>query len=96
MVQEEVKKMIEVKKELYGKPLNIAAEKVKLMLLRDACRDVKDTDQLEKVCRQIEELEQMVKDGKTTVSKTELINMRNVQSNQRRTVLDHYSIGFTV
>jgi len=77
--------MVETKKERLSKPLNIAAERVKLLALREGLKDTNDIEQAEKIDIQIKELEQMFREGKTTIDKAALINMRNLQSNRNRT-----------
>lgn len=78
--------MVEHKKELKGKPTNIAAEKVKLTAMRDACKDAQNKEEMERLQHQIDELDQMTKEGKTTFDKAFWINQRNQQTNQARSV----------
>jgi hypothetical protein len=78
--------MIERKKEKFSKPINIAAERVKLLLQRDAFKDVGEMEGYHKMVEQIAQLDQLAKEGRTTIDKASLINMRNQTANQARSV----------
>lgn len=80
----EARKMVEAKMRLRGIPMNIAAEKVKLMNLRDEAKDRKDEEEVQVLEHQIKELDKQAASGRTLVDRSALINARNQQLNRNR------------
>jgi hypothetical protein len=91
--EEDVKKMIERRKKFLSKPVNFAAERAALMTKRDAAKDLNQMDEYNRLCKQLEQLDEREKehraklkenereDNLSSADKLKLINKKNKQSN---------------
>jgi hypothetical protein len=96
LIQEDIEKMVEKKRELKGnKPVNVGAEKVDLIARRDAARDSGNQEEyeyftsclfikcrVERMKRKIQDLEDAAKITIQSFDKTMLINQKHKLMNQ--------------
>eukprot|EP01118_Nematostelium_gracile_P002358 TRINITY_DN1258_c0_g1_i4.p1 TRINITY_DN1258_c0_g1~~TRINITY_DN1258_c0_g1_i4.p1 ORF type:complete len:429 (-),score=144.81 TRINITY_DN1258_c0_g1_i4:49-1266(-) len=83
--EEQVKKMIEVKKQVKGKPTNYAAERVRLIAERQVFKDQNNAEGYARIQQELDELERNANKSVENYDKTYWINMKNRQANAART-----------